>query len=134
LGFSFRGHFFMTEDAELERVLVDHGFIFKGKLGSGRTSSVFLVESVRYLSHPFAIKLMRDAQDSEMVHREVTMLCGLTHRNVIQLYEYFEDRETFYFVLEYCPGGCLMDILMRHGALPAEVLYPYCMEIVSGLA
>jgi serine/threonine protein kinase len=115
-------------------ILAEHGFTLREKLGSGRTSSVFLVESLRYSGRLFAVKQMLEAEEAESIRREFTNLSSLTHPNVIQLFEYFEHSSHFYFVLEYCSGGSVMDKIEREGALRGQELYTYCSQIVSGLA
>lgn len=40
---------------------------------------------------------------------EVNILSALTHPNIIQLYELYQDEQNYYLITEYCSGGELFD-------------------------
>jgi serine/threonine protein kinase len=114
--------------------LLEHGYILQYEIGSGRTSAVYLVTSSRYGDSEFAIKRVNRCHDDGCMRREMSTLCTLAHPNVIKLYEYFEDDQNFYFVLEYCSGGSVMDRINRLGRYQSADLYSACSQIISGLA
>ena len=45
--------------------------------------------------------------------RETRIQKRLNHPNILKLYQYFEDKETVYLVLEYAPKGSLADYLRK---------------------
>ena len=48
--------------------------------------------------------------------RELDILRKLDHPNIIKLYEIYADEDYFYFVLEYCSGGELLQYLISKNA------------------
>jgi serine/threonine protein kinase len=124
----------MIIEPELTAALSNHAYSIERGLGSGGTSTVYLVNSTRYPDRQFAIKQLDLVDSASSMRREMTVLCNLDHPNVIKLYEFFEDSKYFYFVLEYCPGGSLMDRLILHGRVQSEHLMPFCSQIIAGLA
>jgi serine/threonine protein kinase len=118
----------------LQEFLLKHGFIVNHEIGSGRTSVVYLAASARYTSTKFAIKRVDRFHESACLDREMTVLKTLTHPNVIQLYEYFEDGIYSYVVLEYCPGGSVKDHVALHGPYQGADLLSACGQVVAGLA
>lgn len=62
----------------------------------------------------FAIKqiskrFLYSEEEREAIRREVRIHCSpdLVHDNIVFLYDYFEDGENFYLVMDHCEGGDL---------------------------
>lgn len=49
------------------------------------------------------------------LEKEIRVLKALDHPNIIRIYEFFEDIEKIYIVIEYCAGGELASELVRRG-------------------
>lgn len=58
-----------------------------------------------------AIKIIykREYNDSEQIRllNEIKIAAQLDHPNIIKIYEFFEDRNYIYIVMELCSGGDL---------------------------
>ncbi|KAL0453226.1 UNVERIFIED_CONTAM: CDPK-related kinase [Sesamum latifolium] len=69
----------------------------------------------------------------EDVRREVKILRALTgHKNLVQLYDAYEDEDNVYVVMELCRGGELLDrILSRGGKYPEEDARIIMVQILS---
>ena len=52
-----------------------------------------------------------DVELIDDLRNEIELLKMLDHPNVIKLYEYYEDRDNIYLILEFCDGGELFDRL-----------------------
>ncbi|CAD8169670.1 unnamed protein product [Paramecium octaurelia] len=52
----------------------------------------------------------------EQIQRELEILSRLDHPNIIRVFEEYEDLNHFYFVMEYCRGGELLQQILKHGA------------------
>ena len=63
-----------------------------------------------------AVKILPKSKiDMEALKNEVSILSKLTHPNIMQIYEIFDDKTNMYIVSEYCQGGELFDIIEKKG-------------------
>jgi serine/threonine protein kinase len=81
-------------------------------LGTGGMASVWLARDER-LGRAVAVKLLSDslAQDDSYLsrfRREARLAAGLSHPNLVKVYDFGED-ERPYLVMEYVEGGTLAD-------------------------
>jgi serine/threonine protein kinase len=49
------------------------------------------------------------------IHREIYILAGLEHPNIMKLFEVIDTKSHVNLVIEYCAGMNLLDYLKRHG-------------------
>ncbi|TPX30225.1 hypothetical protein SmJEL517_g06166 [Synchytrium microbalum] len=90
------------------------------KLGQGTFGTVSLCV---YLptGENFAMKtlmkkpLERNMALNRMVHRELEILTGLDHPNVIKLKEWFETKDKYFLIFEYASGGELFQRISEKG-------------------
>ena len=81
-------------------------------------------------------------EDERSVSTEANLLLSLKHPNIVQAFNFFEDRDNFYIVLEYLEGGELFERLMEkavyneseardlYSALLSAVKYCHSKELV----
>ena len=63
-----------------------------------------------------ACKILKKAtQDIKALQEEVEILSKLSHPNIMQLYEVYNDKTNFYIVSEFCQGGELFDAISKRG-------------------
>lgn len=55
------------------------------------------------------------------------------HRNVVEMFDYFEDRAAFWIVLELCTGGELMDRIIQSTSFSERVAARYFRQMLEGL-
>jgi serine/threonine protein kinase len=53
--------------------------------------------------------------------------------NVINVYETFTERGLSFMILEYCPGGSLLDLIKQEGPIRSDRLYSLCLEVLDAL-
>ena len=58
----------------------------------------------------------------------------MKHDNILQLYEWFEDADSYYLVLELCRGGELGLFLKKQGKLSENLTKGLMKDLLSGLA
>ena len=83
-------------------------------LGAGAFGKVFLSESIANPSFKVAIKVINKAKLGrriEDIKHEVAILNKLDHPNIVKYYETYDDVKYMYFVMEYCPGGELFELI-----------------------
>src|SRR5215207_941224 len=92
--------------------LVEGRYRLERILGTGGMASVWLARDER-LGRPVAVKLLSDslAHDESYLsrfRREARLAAGLSHPNLVKVYDFGED-ERPYLVMEYVEGGTLAD-------------------------
>ena len=117
--------------------LIDNRYRVVGKLGTGGMASVYLAED-QVLGRRVAIKLLderhsRDEQFVERFHREAESAAGLSHPNVVSIYDRGETDGTYYIAMEYLEGQTLKELLVARGPTPVRVAIDYTRQILSAL-
>ena len=109
------------------------------ELGRGGCGAVYLATH-KSGGDPVAVKLMLSRAQAEpraieQFKREMQVIAGLKHPNIVRFLDSGSDQGTFFFVMEYCDGGSLADAAMaRGGTLPPDVLMPWALQALAGLA
>jgi serine/threonine protein kinase len=127
----------MNEDPpspRLQSIMTRNGYDILSKIGTGRTANVYLIANTRWPDRRFVVKQVDLRANHSLRARELPILSSLTHPNVINIYDSFEEAGIGYLILEYCPGGTLMDLIKSKGPLPTDELYRCCNEVANGLA
>lgn len=106
-----------------DRVL-DNRYELQGEIGRGGMAVVYRGVD-RTLDRPVAIKVIRQdlAQEPtflERFRREASAAAGLSHQNIVSIYDAHLSEPPYYIVSEYVSGGSLHDRLTVEGALPVE--------------
>lgn len=65
--------------------------------------------------------------------KEARVLSSLDHPCIVRVKQYFSDNNTAYFVMDYCAGLPLSEIISANGSLPSEVTIDLLWPIMSGL-
>jgi eukaryotic-like serine/threonine-protein kinase len=101
--------------------LVDGRYRVSSRLGSGGMADVYLAHDT-LLGREVALKLLhhRFSEDQEFVERfrrEASSAAGLSHPNVVAVFDRGEWDGTYYIAMEYLPGRSLKAVVREHGPL-----------------
>lgn len=107
------------------------------KLGSGYIGCVHLVEKINYADDKpalFAMKKLERSQVEEQNHiahvmAERDVLAEADNEWIVKLFYSFQDQKYLYFILEYIPGGDMMNLLVKQHVFPEEWASFYIAEI-----
>jgi calcium-dependent protein kinase len=86
-----------------------------------------------------AIKIFKKSEipeeeiESRSVLAEVEILKTLDHPNILKVYEYFEDDEHYYIVMEYCEGGDIFDKIERSGRITEKYAAKVMIYLLKGV-
>ena len=81
-----------------------------------------------------AIKILKKRQqDERKLFLEVSILSKLTHPNIMEIYEFYEDKANFYIVSELCKGGELFDKITEKGYFKEAEACPIMLQLVSAI-
>jgi beta-lactam-binding protein with PASTA domain/predicted Ser/Thr protein kinase len=125
-----------TSDTLIDR-LFDGRYRITRKLGAGGMATVYLAED-QELGRRVAIKILneRHANDEQFVERfrrEAKNAAGLSHPNVVSVYDRGEAEGTYYIAMEYVEGRTLKDLIVRRGPSPIPIAIDYTRQILQAL-
>ena len=110
-------------------------------LGQGGMSAVYKASDPN-LKRIVAVKLIHPhlSKDPEFVRRfeaEAAAVAQLRHPNIIQVFDFNHDGDTYYMVLEFVPGETLQAMLKRLNqqkrALPLEKVVKYAAQVCDAV-
>ncbi|MCS6895959.1 MAG: serine/threonine protein kinase [Bacteroidia bacterium] len=106
-------------------------------LGEGGMGVVYLAVQKR-IERKVAIKsiapyLARDPAVRERFTAEAAVLARLNHPNIVTLYDYIEEENALYLIMEYVEGQPLSDLLQA-GPLPLELIQRYFSQVLEAFA
>jgi beta-lactam-binding protein with PASTA domain/tRNA A-37 threonylcarbamoyl transferase component Bud32 len=107
-------------------------------LGTGASAHVYLAEDVSLQRH-VAVKVLQPglATDEAFLKRfraEARSVASLNHPHVLRVFDWGEDTDGPYLVLEYLGGGSLRDLLDRGTLLSHSQAAQLGTEVAQGLA
>ena len=93
-------------------------------IGHGGMADVYLAHD-RLLDRRVAVKVLSpqfatDPVNVERFRREAQAAAGLNHPHIVAVYDWGEEDDTSFIVMEYVPGQTLREILQAHGRLGAD--------------
>jgi serine/threonine-protein kinase len=107
------------------------------KLGGGGMADVYLAED-QELGRRVAIKMLHgryahDEQFVERFRREATHAAGLSHPNIVSIFDRGEFDGSYYIVMEYVEGKTLKELIRSRGLCPVPVAIAYTRQILAAL-
>jgi beta-lactam-binding protein with PASTA domain len=123
----------MTEVAG--NTLVDGRYRVLRRIGSGGMADVYCAEDT-HLGRQVALKVLhrRFAQDQEFVERfrrEAKSAAGLSHPNVVGVFDRGEHEGTYYIAMEFLEGRTLKDIIGAEAPLAQERVIDLGLQILQ---
>src|ERR1700694_5431596 len=114
--------------------IVDARYRVISRLGSGGMADVYLAED-QLLGRQVAVKLLHHhfAEDHEFVERfrrEASSAAGLSHPNIVGIFDRGEWNGTYYIAMEYVAGRSLKSIVREQGALDPAVAIDTVVQIL----
>ena len=107
-------------------------------LGSGGMAVVYRALDTK-LDRYVTLKILREelAENEEFVRRfpiEAMAAAALSHPNIVSIYDYGQDGEIYYIVLEYIDGSNLKDLINHHAPFSNEATLGMALQVADGLA
>src|SRR5213080_424616 len=101
----------------LINTLFDGRYRIMRKLGAGGMANVYLA----------------DDQVVERFRREAKNAAGLSHPNIVSIYDRGEAEGTYYIAMEYLDGRSLKELIVKRGPAPIGIAVDYARQILSAL-
>ncbi|HET9323526.1 MAG TPA: Stk1 family PASTA domain-containing Ser/Thr kinase [Gaiellaceae bacterium] len=127
----------MAVSDTLINTLFDGRYRIVRRLGSGGMANVYLAEDEE-LGRLVAIKILNDRHASdesfvERFRREAKNAAGLSHPNIVSIYDRGKAEGTYYIAMEYLEGRSLKDRIVAEGPLPIEDAIDATRQILRAL-
>src|ERR671918_285916 len=121
----------------LINTLFDGRYRILRKLGSGGMANVYLAED-EDLGRRVAIKILNEryANDESFIERfrrEAKSAAGLSHPNIVSIYDRGEAEGTYYIAMEVIEGRSLKELILTRGALPVHQAVAYARQLLEAL-
>jgi eukaryotic-like serine/threonine-protein kinase len=121
----------------LINTLFDDRYRILRKLGSGGMANVYLAED-EDLGRRVAIKILNEryAEDDlfiERFRREAKSAAGLSHPNIVSIYDRGEAEGTYYIAMEVIEGRSLKELILTRGALPISTAISYEKQLLEAI-
>ena len=92
---------------------INKNYVIVGELGSGSYGTVKKVKHKK-LGELRAMKII--SKKSESSQNEVEILRKISHPNIVNIFEIYEDSKKFYIMMEICEGGELFEAISEQGS------------------
>src|SRR5437867_1195504 len=127
----------MAVSDTLINTLFDGRYRIMRKLGTGGMANVYLAED-QELGRRVAIKILNDrhANDDQFVERfrrEAKNAAGLSHPNIVSIYDRGEAEGTYYIAMEYLDGRSLKELIVARGPAPIHLAVDYTRQILAAI-
>ncbi|MCY4631998.1 MAG: protein kinase, partial [bacterium] len=108
------------------------------RLAQGGMATVYLARD-RQLDRQVAIKMLHpqvaaDPTFAERLRREARAAAGLSHPNIVGVYDWGRQGERYFIVMEYVSGHSLAEIIAARGPLGPKAAAAIAFEIAAALA
>src|SRR5215218_1510480 len=117
--------------------LFDGRYRIVRKLGAGGMATVYLAED-QDLGRGVAIKILneRHANDEQFVERfrrEAKNAAGLSHPNIVSVFDRGEAEGTYYIAMEHLKGRNLKELLAARGPAPVHISVDIARQVLHAL-
>ena len=101
-----------------------------GELGSGSYGSVKKVRH-KQLKELRAMKVI--LKKSENAKTEIDIMRKVSHPNIVNIFDIFEDSKKYYIMMEICEGGELFEAISEQGAFTEEDCAHIMRQVLSAV-
>lgn len=113
---------------------IETDYVIGEIMGSGAFATVRKVVH-KDTNTPRALKIIKKnpKQDSSRMYLEVDILKKLIHANIMQIFEFYEDKRNFYIITEFCEGGELFDKIVEKGSFKEDEAAWIMKQLISAI-
>ncbi len=119
-------------------IKINDRYEVQNKIATGGMADVYLGKDLD-LKRMVAIKILHESYASNKnfiarFKREAQNLAGLTHPNIVEVYDWGEFRDLYFIVMEYVRGENLKTIIDKSGAFDPVLAAQYAIQICDALS
>ena len=115
-------------------IVLKNRYVIDKQLGKGGMGAVYLAID-QAVDRQVAVKanLNPSPESQRQFTREARMLAGLRHPNLPLVSDHFVIDDVQYLVMDFVPGGDLLNLLREEGAQPFDVIVDWAEQIGDAL-
>ena len=115
---------------KIQKVSITNHYEVIGELGSG---SYGAVKKVRHkeLKEVRAMKVI--LKKTENSKNEIDIMRKISHPNIVNIFDIYEDSKKYYIVMEICEGGELFEAISEQGAFGEEDCVNIMKQVLSAV-
>jgi serine/threonine-protein kinase len=126
-----------STDTQTQAPVLFSGYRDLALIGRGGMAEIYRAEHPT-LKRKVAIKVLlpnlaEDEQFRKRFMREAKTLAELEHPNIVKLFDYGEENDLYYMVMEYLDGANLSAHLKQNGPLPLSRTIEILQDVASAL-
>jgi serine/threonine protein kinase len=114
-----------------------NGYQILANVGSGAFSKVFRVsrqkDSMQFAMKVVSKSILGTEKDWDRFQREIDVMHGLDHPNIVRLHDFFEQGDSFYLIMDLCHDGELTDLIIRNDKLNEPIAALMFRQIVAAI-
>lgn len=123
--------------AEKERRIFNDRYELEARLARGGMANVFLARDLQ-LDRPVALKVLfpefaTDPTFVQRFRREAQAAANLNHPNIVSIYDWGEERGTYFIVMEYIEGQSLAQLIQNQYEFSFQQSVHIIREVASAL-
>ena len=127
----------MAASSGNELAIFNNRYQLLSEIGQGGLAEVYRAQDVA-LGRLVAVKALRreyvtDPAFLVRFHREAQNAARLVHPNIVAVYDFGQDQERPYIVMEYVPGRDLRALLEEAGPLSVKQAVDICIQVCAGV-
>ena len=120
----------LNENLNLSAIFEKHKYTLIRPLSLKSQPRTFLVDSLYYHTE-FVIKV---EENEESFKNQLDVLSHIDHPNVIKIYDYFNEDNLYFLVLEFCSQGNLETLLKEKSTINEEMRNNIIIQLLDGLS
>ena len=115
---------------KIQKESITNHYEIVGELGSGSYGSVKKVRH-KQLKEIRAMKII--LKKSENAKTEIEIMRKISHPNIVNIFDIYEDSKKYYIMMEICEGGELFEAISEQGAFTEEDCAYIMRQVLSAV-
>ena len=115
---------------KIQKVSITNHYEIIGELGSGSYGSVKKVRH-KQIKELRAMKII--LKKSENAKTEIDIMRKISHPNIVNIFDIYEDSKKYYIMMEICEGGELFEAISEQGAFTEEDCAYIMRQVLSAV-
>ena len=131
----------MDFKSQVVEILQKHGYTLGDNIGHGAFGECYRIQSTQFPDQKLVCKISKSFSDpvkngkvETSFRNEVTAMSRLLHPDIVNFYDFFQEGQQMFLVMEDCSGGNCYNLLNNNPKYMEKNLFKFSLELVSAIA